>query len=87
MVLPPLKARPKNSRRRDRRRSASLAGRPTSRSPCALPEEIAPEDTVLVSILPPELAALREPLPADVELPLDILATMILAARPWRTPS
>jgi hypothetical protein len=81
MVLPPHQA---GSHERPKERRIGAKPRPR-RSPRIAPPlpVVPPEQTELaISILPPELAALRSRLPADLELPPEILAAMILPRVP-----
>jgi hypothetical protein len=81
MVLPPREASPPET---PKKRRIGAKPRPP-RSPRIAPPlpDVPPEETELaISLLPPELAALRNRLPADVELPPEILAAMILPRVP-----
>ena len=67
-----------------RRIAAKLKLRPRRASKMAPPliEPTPVQVEAAIRILPPELAALRSRLPADVELPLDLLATLVLPRVP-----
>jgi Transposase DDE domain len=56
--------------------------RPTRRVALPLPEPPAKAAESAIGILPPELAAVRKLLPPDFDLPLDILAAMVLPTVP-----
>jgi Transposase DDE domain len=81
MVLPPCEASPQEPTNK-RRIGGKFKPRSVPRLAPPLPQ-VAPEDIELaISSLPPELAALRERLPADIELPPEILAAMVLPRVP-----
>jgi hypothetical protein len=87
MVIRPSKAAaPEHAdpqRRRTRRRIGGKSPRPrTHRVVLPLPEPPPKAVQLDVDILPPELAAVRKVLPPDFELPLDILAAMVLPTVP-----
>lgn len=81
MVPPPRQVSPQET---PKKRRIGAKPRPP-RSPRIVPPllDVSPEQTALaISLLPPELAALRSRLPADLELPPEILAAMILPRVP-----
>jgi Transposase DDE domain len=82
MVLPPREA----SRQPAPKGRHIGAGRGSRHSPprvaLLLPESSPDEVELAIRVLPPELAALRKRLPADVELPPEILAAMVLPRVP-----
>src|SRR4051794_18527806 len=81
MVLPPRESRPPETPKQ-RRIGAKPRPRRSPRIAPPLPG-VPPEETELaIRILPPELAALRNRLPADIELPPEVLAAMILPRVP-----
>ncbi len=87
MVIRPSEvAAPENAdtqRGRARRRSGGKSPRrPTRRVALPLPEPPAKAAESAIDILPPELAAVRKLLPPDFDLPLDILAAMVLPTVP-----
>ena len=87
MVLPPVKsaaAEPADVRRgRARRRIGDRSPRPRShRVALPLPEPPPKALEAAIDILPPELAAVRKLLPPDFDLPLDVLAAMVLPSVP-----
>jgi hypothetical protein len=82
MVIPPPTAAPPR-RPRKRRIGAKPGLRTAPRTVPPLPDPPPPAAfESILGILPPELAALCKLLPADVDLPLDVLAMMVLPRVP-----
>jgi Transposase DDE domain len=81
MVLPPRPASPQDTPKK-RRIGAKPRPPRSPRIAPPLPELPTGEAEWAISILPPELAALRSRLPAEVELPTELLAAMILPRVP-----
>jgi hypothetical protein len=81
MVIPPDGAAP--ARPTTKRRIGAQPGshRPPRVAP-PLPQLTTEATASVIAILPPELAAVRKLLPADCELPLDVLAAMVLPRVP-----
>src|SRR6516164_7188525 len=70
-------------RGRARRRIGGKSPRPRAgRVALPLPEPPPEAAELAIEILPPELAAVRALLPPDFDLPLDILAAMVLPTVP-----
>jgi hypothetical protein len=81
MILPPRSASPQEPAKK-RRIGAKRRPRPVPRIVLPLPKMTPDEIESAISVLPPELAALRKRLPADFELPPEILAAMVLPRIP-----
>jgi Transposase DDE domain len=83
MIIPPAGAVPLDRTKKRRIPAKPKPGsRPAPRMAPPLIEPTPEQAEAAISILPPELAALRRRLPADVELPLDLLATLVLPRVP-----
>ncbi len=83
MVIPPAGAVPPDPTKKRRIGAKPKPGpRPAPKMAPPLIEPTPEQAEAVIHILPPELAALRSRLPADAELPLDLLATMVLPRVP-----
>jgi hypothetical protein len=82
MVLPPGASSPAKP---TKQRSIGTQPRSTARRPTRPPlPPLPPNDQaeLAIAVLPPDLAALRNQLPPDIDLPLDVLATIVIPRVP-----
>src|SRR5689334_15739770 len=79
MIIPPTQTAPR--RRSAPARRGSRPGR-RPRAPVPIPVEPEPTPTLPASILPPALHALLKALPAEAQLPLELLAALVVRRTP-----